>query len=83
MNEESEVVYSNDTYRVEKVGVKSSPDDIEYRYGVINNEYNVIEVETPILIQALKSADELEVEINKFYQEKSFESVGKSDIVTA
>ena len=82
---EAEVVYTNDTYRVEKVGI-SDGENIEYIYAVISNIYGVHEVETKIMAQALNTADELEAAVNQFYQDKEPQPVidmPTSEIITA
>lgn len=75
---EPEVIYANDTYRVEKVGI-SDGENITYQYAVINNDYGVMEVETLILAQALNTADELEQAVNTFFQTKAFAGTGAGD----
>ena len=69
---EPEVIYSNDTYRVEKVGISDGENTV-YQYAVIHNIYNVMEVESLILAQALNTCDELESAVNTFFQGKAFE----------
>lgn len=69
---EPEVIYGNDAYRVEKIGVNTDG-NVEFKYAVINNEWNVTEIETKILAQALNDCDELQKAIDKFFQSKAFE----------
>ena len=73
--EVQEVIYSNDTYRVEKIGLNTSG-SVVYIYGVYHNEYNVLELETNILAKALNSADELDTAVSTFFQGKAFDNVG-------
>lgn len=85
MNEDNkdvqEVIYSNDAYRVELIELQVSEDNTAYLYGVYNNDYNVLEVETPLLAKALNSADELETAVNTFFQSKSFDNVSSSPVI--
>lgn len=67
---EAEVIYTNDGYRVEKIGIDDGEGTIMYSYAVINNVYGVYEVETRILAQALNTCDELEHAVNVFFQSK-------------
>ena len=75
--DEPEVIYTNDSYRVELIKLAVSAEDYTYLYGVYNNTYNVLEIETPILAKALNSADELESAVNTFFQGKSFDKSDK------
>ena len=77
-----EVIYSNDGYRVEKIGIKT-PDEVVYIYGVYSNTYGVLEVETPILAKALNTADELDQAVTTFFQSKAFEPKSDSVIESA
>ena len=72
MNTEKEVIYTNDAYRVEKIGIKTD-EDLVFIYGVYSNTYGVLEVETTILAKALNTADDLEEAVSKFYQSKAFD----------
>lgn len=69
--EEKKVIYSNDTYRVEKIGLETEP-AVVFIYGVYHNTYDVLEVETNILAKALNSADELDAAVSTFFQGKAF-----------
>ena len=69
--EEKEVIYTNDSYRVEKIGIKQG-EDLHFTYAVYNNEYGVMEIETSILAKALNTCDELENAVNAFFQSKAF-----------
>jgi hypothetical protein len=80
MNTEQEIVYENKNYRVEKIGIKKG-DEIEYVYGVINNKYNVLEVELPVLIQALKAADEVSDTLDAFWKTKAFVVESDSKVI--
>lgn len=71
---EPEVIYTNDGYRVEKIGIDSDG-TVEFKYAVINNIYGIYEVETTILAQALNTADELESAVNAFFQLKESKTV--------
>ena len=77
-NCEQEIIYANDTYRVELLGIKVEGGDPISIYGVFNITHNVLEVETNILAKALNSADELEVAVNKFFQDKTFDNLGSA-----
>ena len=79
--EEQEIIYSNDGYRVEKIGIDTGTGEVIYIYGVFSNTYGVLEVETPILAKALNTADELDTAVNSFFQSKAFEV--KEDSVIA
>jgi len=71
-NTNQEVIYTNDAYRVEKIGIKTD-EDIVFIYGVYSNAFGVLEVETTILAKALNTADDLEKAVDTFYQSKAFE----------
>ena len=82
-NTEQEIIYTNDAYRVEKIGIKTS-EDLIYVYGVYSNTYGVLEVETTILAKALNTADDLEKAVATFHQNKAFNGIGdKKDAVIA
>jgi len=78
--EEKEVIYTNDSYRVEKIGIKVDS-DIHYTYAVYNNAHGVMEVETSILAKALNTADELETAVNTFFQSKAFENIIPDSVI--
>ncbi len=71
---DNEVIYTNDNYRVEKISLVSN-EETNFLYGIYNNEYNVLEVETRVLAQALNTADELDTAISAFFQGKAFGDV--------
>ncbi len=60
-----EVLYENTRYRVEVIVL----DDV-HKYAIYNSETGVLEANTPIYPQALNSADELELAVNKFFESK-------------
>lgn len=77
---EPEVIYTNDNYRVEKVGIEEG-EVITYLYGIINNTYGVMEVETKVLAQALNDAESLSDAVTKFFQDKAFDNVGSDPVI--
>ena len=78
-----ELIYTNDTYRVEKIGLKIPDASTVYIYGVYHNEYNVLELETNILAKALNTADELQTAVDTFFQGKAFEVKSDSSVITS
>ena len=80
MNTEKEVIYTNDAYRVEKIGIKTD-EDLVFIYGVYSNTYGVLEVETTILAKALNTADDLEKAVATFYQSKAFDVEADSKVI--
>ena len=80
MNTEQEIVYENNYYRVEKIGIKKG-EEIEYLYGVFNKEYNVLEIELQVLIQALKAADEINDALESFWKTKAFDVKPNSKVI--
>jgi len=75
-----EVIYTNDGYRVEKIGIKSG-DELVLIYGVYSNTYGVLELETTVLAKALHTADELDTAVTSFFQSKAFDNLGSENII--
>lgn len=74
-NEEQEIIYTNDDYRVEKIQIKTG-DELMSIYGVFSNTYGVLELETTILAKALNTCDELSTAVSTFFQSKAFDNIG-------
>lgn len=58
-----QLVYENDLYKVVISDAEISKDFPEKLFQVINKTYDIIEMETSILMRALYSADDFEVHV--------------------